>query len=118
VIVLPVTSLILLVTSISMLLALLDVFTRDFRYVLNNLLTVWFFLVPIVYHRKMVNGPVRTITTADPMRWIIDQFRSVLYDGHIDSFVAPVLTLAACCMVFVVSLQVFRRLAVDLAKEV
>jgi ABC-2 type transport system permease protein len=118
VIVLPVTSLILLVTSISMLLALLDVFNRDFRYVLNNLLTVWFFLVPIVYHRKMVNGPVRTITTADPMRWIIDQFRSVLYDGHIDSFVAPVLTLAACCVVFVVSLQVFRRLAVDLAKEV
>ncbi len=117
-ILLPVASLFLLVTSISMLLALLDVFNRDFRYVLNNLLTVWFFLVPIVYHRRMVTGPVRTITTADPMRWIIDQFRTVLYGGHVVSFVAPVATLAACAAVFVVSLQVFRRLAVDLAKEV
>ncbi len=117
-IVLPVASLLLLVTSISMLLALCDVFNRDLRYVLNNLLTVWFFLVPIVYHRKMVNGPVRTITTVDPMRWIIDQFRTVLYDGHVTSFVAPVVTLAVCAALFVASLVVFRRLAVGLAKEV
>ena len=37
-----------------MLLALVDVFSRDLRYVLHNLLTVWFFLVPIVYQRRMV----------------------------------------------------------------
>lgn len=116
-IVLPVVSLILLVASISMLLALLDVFNRDLRYVLNNLLTVWFFLVPIVYHRQMVDGPVRTVTAADPMRWIIGQFRDVLYDGQVD-LLAPVLTLAGCAVLFVGSLYWFRRLAVDLAKEV
>lgn len=116
--VLPVISLVLFVAAISMLLALLDVFNRDLRYVLNNLLTVWFFLVPIVYHRQMVDGPIRTVTTADPMRWIIDQFRAVLYEGQVDRFVAPVLTLAGCVALFVASLYLFRRLAVDLAKEV
>lgn len=116
--VLPVASVILLVTAISMLLALLDVFNRDFRYVLNNLLTVWFFLVPIVYHREMVSSPIETVTTADPMRWIIQQFRDVLYAGRIDDWFAPLATLAACAALFVLALQLFRRLAVDLAKEV
>ena len=46
------------------------------------LFTVWFFLVPIVYHQRMVSERVRTITSVDPMRWIIEQFRDVLYDGH------------------------------------
>lgn len=116
--VVPVASLFLLVLAISMLLALLDVFNRDLRYVLNNLLTVWFFLVPIVYHRHMVDGPIATVTTADPMGWIIDQFRAVLYDGQITSWVAPSLTLVACGALFVVALYLFRRLAVDLVKDV
>lgn len=116
--VVPVISLVLLVTSIAMLLALVDVFNRDFRYVLNNVLTVWFFLVPIVYHRGMVDGPVRTITTADPMRWIIDQFRTVLYEGRLGGLLAPFATLVACGAVFVGSLYVFRRFAVDLVEDV
>ena len=40
---------VLLAATLAMLLALIDVFSRDIRYVLNNLFTVWFFLVPIVY---------------------------------------------------------------------
>lgn len=117
-ILLPVTSLILFVASVAMLLALLDVFNRDLRYVLNNLLTVWFFLVPIVYHRQMLDGPLRTVTAADPMHWIIDQFRAVLYEGRVDDLPAAVLTLVGCAALFVASLALFRRLAVDLAKEV
>lgn len=116
--VLPVASLILFVASVAILLALLDVFNRDLRYVLNNLLTVWFFLVPIVYHRRMLDGPLRTATSADPMHWIIDQFRAVLYEGQVDDVAAMLLTLAGCAALFVGSLALFRRLAVDLAKEV
>ena len=76
-----------------MLLALIDVFNRDLRYLLNNLLTVWFFLVPIVYHRRMVERPAPLVTAVDPMRWIVDQFRDVLYDGRIDR---PASTCSPC----------------------
>jgi ABC-type polysaccharide/polyol phosphate export permease len=114
----PVTSVLLLVATLAMFLALLDVFSRDLRYVLHNLLTVWFFLVPIVYQRGMVEGWVRTLTALDPMRWIIEQFRDVLYEGEIGSPVSYAVTLAACTALFVAGLTVFRRLAVDLAKDV
>ncbi len=114
----PVLSTVLLVATVATLLALLDVFSRDLRYVLHNLLTVWFFLVPIVYQRRMAGDAVRTITALDPMRWIVDQFRDVLYEGRIDDPVAHGVTLVACAALFAAGLTLFRRLAVDLAKDV
>lgn len=116
--VLPVLSLVLLGATLAMLLALIDVFSRDLRHLLNNLLTVWFFLVPIVYHRRMVSERVRWFTAADPMAWIVAQFRDVLYDGRIDRPAVHLLTLVGCSLLFLVGLAVFRRLARDLAKEV
>ena len=62
-------------------LALVDVFNRDLRFVLNNLLTVWFFLVPIVYARRMADGRLDLVRTVDPMNHVIARFRDVLYDG-------------------------------------
>lgn len=115
---LPLASLLLLVGALSVVLSLLDVFNRDLRYLLHNLFTVWFFLVPIVYHQRMVSERVRAITAIDPMRWIIEQFRDVLYHGHIPDLRAPALTLLACAMLFAGALVAFGRLSVDLAKEV
>jgi ABC-type polysaccharide/polyol phosphate export permease len=115
---LPLASVVLLVATIAMLLALLDVFSRDLRYVLHNVLTVWFFLVPIVYSRGMMSDRLRTVTAADPMRRIVDQFRDVLYDGKVESLLPHVLTLAACAALFLAGLTLFKRLAVDLAKDV
>ena len=79
--VVPVASVLLLVAALAALLALVDVFNRDLRYVLHNLLTVWFFLIPIVYDRRMVDGWVHTVTTLDPMRAVVGQFRAVAVRG-------------------------------------
>ena len=114
---LPLSSVVLLVAALSTLLALLDVFNRDLRYLLHNLFTVWFFLVPIVYHQRMVSDRVRDLTAIDPMRWIIEQFRDVLYRGQVD-VLASTVTLLACGGLFVGALVLFARLSVDLAKEV
>ena len=113
----PVASVVLLVAALSTVLALLDVFNRDLRYLLHNLFTVWFFLVPIVYHQRMVSDRVRTVTAVDPMRWIIEQFRDVLYHGRFEPLEAG-LTLLACGALFVGAMVTFGRLSVDLAKEI
>jgi ABC-type polysaccharide/polyol phosphate export permease len=113
----PVAALLLLVAGIASVLALVDVFNRDLRFVLNNLLTVWFFLVPIVYSRRMAGGSLDPIRAVDPMNQVIGRFRDVLYTGHVDP-AAMFLTLLAGAAVFVASLALFHRAAVDLAKDV
>lgn len=115
--VLPVAATLLLVAALSLLLALVDVFNRDLRYVLHNLLTVWFFLVPIVYHPRMTSDVVRTASLADPMRHLVASYRDVLYEGSVD-VAAMLLTLLGCAAAFVAALVVFRRSSVDLAKDV
>ena len=115
--VVPVASVVLLVAGIASVLALVDVFNRDLRFVLNNLLTVWFFLVPIVYSRNMAGGRLDLVRSVDPMNHVIGRFRDVLYTGRVEVG-SMVLTLAAGAAVFVASLLLFRRAAVDLAKDV
>lgn len=115
--VLPVASTLLLVAGLSLLLALVDVFNRDLRYVLHNLLTVWFFLVPIVYHPRMTSEVVRTASLLDPMRHVVAGYRDVLYDGSVDG-PAQVLTLLGCAAFFVAATSVFGHSSADLAKDV
>ena len=91
--------------------ALVDELRRDGQ------VTEEFFLVPIVYHRRMVSDRVRALTSVDPMRWIIEQFRDVLYHGRFDAL-PSFLTLAGSAAVFLVTLVLFTRLSFDLAKEV
>lgn len=114
----PVASTLLLVAGLSLLLALVDVFNRDLRYVLHNLLTVWFFLVPIVYHPRMTSDLVQTASLLDPMRHVVAGYRAVLYDGAIDEPLQHALTLVGCGAFFLLALAVFRRGSAELAKDV
>lgn len=114
----PVASTLLLVAGLAVLLALVDVFNRDLRYVLHNLLTVWFFLVPIVYHPEMTSDLVRRASSLDPMRHVIAGYRDVLHEGAVGDPLRLVLTLAGCAAFLLASLAVFRRFSVDLAKEI
>lgn len=115
---LPVASTLLLVAGLALLLALVDVFNRDLRYVLHNLLTVWFFLVPIVYHPRMTSDLVRQVSVLDPVRHVVAGYRAVLYEGSLDEAGVQVATLLGCIAFFLAALAVFRRSSVDLAKDV
>ncbi len=113
-----VLAVVLLVATIAMLLAIVDVFNRDFRQVLNNLLTVWFFLVPIVYSSRMAGDRLELVRAVDPMSHVVGLFRQVLYDGRVTSWAPWLLTPLLCGVAFAAGLALFRRLAVDLAKDV
>ena len=108
----------LLVAALAALLALVDVFNRDVRQVLNNLLTVWFFLVPIVYSGRMAGDRLEVVRAVDPMGHVVGLFRQVLYEGRVTSWAPWLLTPLACGLLFAAGLAVFRRLSVDLAKDV
>jgi ABC-2 type transport system permease protein len=109
---------VLVVAALALVLALVDVFNRDVRQVLNNVLTVWFFLVPIVYSGHMAGNRLEVVRAVDPMGHVVGLFRQVLYDGRVTSWASWLLTPLACAGLFALALAVFRRLAVDLAKDV
>jgi ABC-type polysaccharide/polyol phosphate export permease len=116
--VIPVFSVLLIVATLTDLLALVDVFNRDIRYVLNNIITVWFFLAPIVYTKRMTEEHLRFLQWIDPMAWVIKQFQDILYWGEPFSAASAILVPLAAIVVFCAGQLVFRRATIGLAKFV
>ncbi|MFN2569325.1 MAG: ABC transporter permease [Candidatus Dormibacteria bacterium] len=115
---LPVGALLLFVTGIAMVLALIDVFNHDLRFLLGNLLTIWFFLVPIVYRPEMVGGALDILRYVDPANLIVAQFRDILFYHHLSSPSHVVLMVGICAGFFVACLAGFRRCSTQLAKDI
>jgi ABC-type polysaccharide/polyol phosphate export permease len=116
--VVPVLCLYLFVGALAVLLALIDVYNRDLRHVLANLLTVWFFLVPIVYRQQDLGGGLQFLDSVDPANLIVGQFRDVLYYGEISHLGHMVEMLFLCLATWVICLEIFRRHDPRLPKEV
>jgi ABC-type polysaccharide/polyol phosphate export permease/GT2 family glycosyltransferase len=114
----PVLCLYLFVGALAVLLALIDVYNRDLRSVLANLLTIWFFLVPIVYHQQALGHGLQFLQSVDPANLIVGQFRDVLYYGHISHLGHMIELLVICLATWLICLEVFRRQDPRLPKEV
>ncbi|HVA44013.1 MAG TPA: hypothetical protein VNF50_11065 [Acidimicrobiales bacterium] len=100
-------SLYLFVGGLSMLVALFDLYNRDLRWVLGSLLTVWFFLLPIVYPQDRLGHRLSFLRSVDPMSLIIGEFRYALVSGRVfepihvlDVFLISVAFFLACLVVF------------------
>lgn len=116
--VLPVVSLVLFVSGLAMLLATIDVRNRVVRNLLGNALTVWFFLVPIVYRPEMARGRLKWLRSLDPMNMIVGEFRDVLFWQRLSRPFHMFLMGILSAGFFLVALAAFRRLNRDLPKYV
>ena len=105
-------------TRVSEPVSLIDVYTHDLRHILGNLLTVWFFLIPIVYRPNMAPAWVRYVRAVDPMQRVVAQVRVTLHQGRWGDPFDVAVMLAFCLALFAGALLLFRRSVTDLAKEV
>jgi len=116
--VLPMITLALFTGSLALALALMDVYNRDMRQILGNLLTVWFFLTPIVYRPNMAIGWATAFKSIDPMQVIIGEFRDVFVYGKISYPLHYVETLLVTLILFLIVNRIFKRLTQNLAADV
>jgi ABC-type polysaccharide/polyol phosphate export permease len=115
--IIPVVCLYLLVSTLGMFLALIDVYSRDLRRLLANLLTIWFFLIPIVYVQSQATGltPLRYI---DPANILVSEFRSILVYGQLPPWHTLILGLVICVLIFALALFTYQRFDDRLPREV
>jgi lipopolysaccharide transport system permease protein len=116
--VLPVLAVYLFVTGLSLVLALVDVYNRDLRQLLSNIITVWFFLVPVVYTQTALSKHLGIVVNDDPVSFIVGEFREFLYWGHVGSLGRTVEMMSICAGFFLVCFALFRRMEPSLAKDV
>jgi lipopolysaccharide transport system permease protein len=100
----------LLAIGVGLIFAALNVYYRDFTYVLPFVIQVWMFASPLAYSAKLIPESWSWVYSLNPMVGIIDGFRWAIF-GTIEfpanSFVFSMVT---SLLLFFIGLAVFHRL--------
>ncbi|MHB1846644.1 MAG: ABC transporter permease [Deltaproteobacteria bacterium] len=86
----------------------LNVFYRDLQHVLANLLTLWFFLVPVIYRANSIPPAFRALVIrADPMAVFVTSYQAIFYDGVHPDLAALAIAAAASVLLLALGVGVF-----------
>lgn len=77
--------------GLSLILASFNLFYRDIQYLLNLIISVWFYLTPVIYPIEQFPEKYRFVFSINPMSVIINGYRQTILGGgepNIKSFLA------------------------------
>lgn len=96
--------------GVSFIAAVATVYFRDLQYVLAIAMQGLFFLTPVIYKTKMINGVASIIIDANPITPLINLFRDVLYKGVSPEFNTWAVSASVSFFIFCAGLYLFRKL--------
>lgn len=101
-----------------LLVSALTVRYRDLSQLLSNLLTLWFFLSPIIYPASQVPEPFRFTLALNPMASLVVAYQDALFYNKLPSWEALGGTALVTVFVFLVGTFTFDRFKGSFAEEV
>lgn len=104
--------------SISLLLAMANLFYRDVKYIFELGITIWMFMTAVLYPVSQVGGLMATLMLLNPMTPIIEGYRDVLLRGRIPDPSAFLVTTVVSALLLVVSWIVFHRGESEFAENI
>jgi ABC-2 type transport system permease protein len=69
--------------GIALLLATMNVFSRDVRWFYDSALLILFYMTPIIYPTRVVPERYRFVLDANPLTRMLDVFRIPIYEGRV-----------------------------------
>jgi ABC-2 type transport system permease protein len=114
------------VTGIALLLSVFNVYFRDTRHLIGILLSLWFYLTPIVYpitlvplHTEIlgVSVPARFLYSLNPMVEFTQIYQNLLYDLRLPALGPVAYVVGVAAVALVVGAFAFGRLEGRLAEE-
>lgn len=99
-----------LIGALSLFLAPIQVFVRDFGVILPNLLTISMFATPIFYPISILPEPLQKISFFNPFFAITDAYRTVIIEHQAPNLENLASTFAISWILFFLGLKFFRRL--------
>src|SRR5262249_41235608 len=107
-----------LTLGLAIVMSMLTVRYRDLQQLLANLLTLWFFLTPVLYPTTMVPERFHGRLMLNPMAVLTISFQDALYGAHAPSLRHLSAVAVVAVVVFGLALTLSNRLRWGLAEEV
>jgi len=94
--------------GVGMLLSATNVFFRDIGHLYSVWITAWMYLTPILYPKELIPESIRWFTSANPMYYYVDYFRSIMMYNIIPDLKTNVICAAFSVSFFIIGLIVFK----------
>lgn len=104
--------------SISLMLAMGNLFYRDVKYIFELVVTVWMFLSAVLYPVSQIGGTTGKIMAMNPMTPILESYRDVLLRGRFPDPAAFLVTSGVAIALLVFAWFVFHRSEFEFAENV
>ncbi len=97
----------------------IEIYVRDAEYIINFLISMLFYLTPIVYSAKMFEGnPIAGLIRFNPLATIINSYRNVLFYQTTPEIKALLITFGASLVLLFIGFKIFNKLQRGFAEEV
>ena len=104
--------------SLALLLASLNLFYRDIQYLFNLVLTLWFYLTPVIYSVEFFPERYRWIFKLNPMSVFINAYRQVLLGGDWPNWFSLGTGAVITITLFIIANVIFQKLQKSFADVV
>ena len=85
-------------------------FYRDVQYLFNLILTIWFYLTPVIYAVELFPAQYRWIFKFNPMSVFINAYREVLLASDYPNWSSLVIGAVISVVLFIIAYRVFKKL--------
>lgn len=96
--------------GLSLLLSALNLFYRDVQYLFNLILTLWFYLTPVLYAVEFFPEKYRFIFKLNPLSVFINAYRQTIFGESIPNFSSLGIAMLISFLLFIVSYKIFKKL--------
>jgi len=108
----------LLVTSLTLIVAVGNVYFRDLEHIIGIFVMLWFFMTPIVYSIDTLSANLRNIFNFNPAVPIIEAYRAIFFYGKWPDWVTLGWLALGLVLLLMVCWFAFMRLQRDVAEEI
>lgn len=96
--------------ALALALSAFNLFYRDIQYLFNLILTIWFYLTPVLYATEFFPEKYRWIFAFNPMSVFINAYREVIFAGDWPNVVSLSIGIVISVGLFLISFSLFKRL--------
>jgi len=104
--------------GLSLGLSALNVHYRDIQHILGNVMTLWFFLCPILYPAKQVPEKVRFTLWLNPVSTFTRMYQNIFLEGRFPNPLLIVFAAVVSFAAFYVGCRIFNRYRDEFAELV
>lgn len=111
----------LFTSGLSLLISMGNVYFRDIAHIIDIVLQLWFFSVPIIYSvnflTKVLDERLLALYYLNPMVLYISMYRDIMMYSHFPTFLSWFIAGLVGILVFCLGYRVFKRYEYDVVKE-